>query len=172
MKCQPQREGKYQRLRERVQKLAATCAVGAVAVTVAIGSSAGAAAGASSGIKGGPGVNLKTKTITIGNVAALSGVAAVLGVPVINGTKAAVDAINASGGVDGFKLKLAVQDAQYVPQKAVSAFNTMVGSVALLENFGSPTTQAELPLIKSAGIEVIPESWDSAWGPLEIPGAD
>lgn len=165
-------------MRERVQKLAATCAVGAVAVTVAIGSSAGAAAGASSGIKGGPGVNLKTKTITIGNIAALSGVAAVLGVPVINGTKAAVDAINASGGVDGFKLKLAVQDAQYVPQKAVSAFNTMVGSVALLENFGSPTTQAELPLIKSAGIEVIPESWDSAWdhskylAPIGTPYAD
>jgi ABC-type branched-subunit amino acid transport system substrate-binding protein len=145
----------------------AICAAGAlVLLAAACGTTSNSTSGStttSGGIKVGPGVDAATKTITIGNIAALSGPAAALGVPALAGAQTAVKAINAAGGVDGWKLKLTVHDAGYVPQNAVTAFNGMESSVAMVQNFGSPTTQAILPAVKADNILVEPLSWDSAW---------
>jgi ABC-type branched-subunit amino acid transport system substrate-binding protein len=145
----------------------AICAAGAlVLLAAACGTTSNSTSGTSTtsgGIKVGPGVDAATKTITIGNIAALSGPAAALGVPALAGAQTAVKAINAAGGVSGWKLKLTVHDAGYVPQNAVTAFNGMESSVAMVQNFGSPTTQAILPAVKADNIVVQPLSWDSAW---------
>jgi ABC-type branched-subunit amino acid transport system substrate-binding protein len=159
----------------RNRPLLGLAAIGAAAIVVAACGTGGSSNSASSSVSGsassaagaaitsGPGVDLTTKTITIGNIAAISGPAAALGVPVLDGAQTAVKAINAGGGVDGFMLKLKVQDAAYVPQNAVTAFNGMQSSVAMIENFGSPTTEAILPAVKADGILILPQSWDSAW---------
>ena len=150
-----------------LHRLGAICAVGAVALLAAAcgttSSSNTSSSTTASGLKVGPGVDVATKTITIGNIAALSGPAAALGVPALAGAETAVKAINAAGGVGGFKLKLLVHDAAYVPQNAVTAFNGMEASVAMIQNFGSPTTEAILPAVKADHVLVQPLSWDSAW---------
>jgi ABC-type branched-subunit amino acid transport system substrate-binding protein len=150
-----------------LHRIRAICAAGAVVLlAAACGTTSSSNTGSSTtsgGVKMGPGVDAATKTITIGNIAALSGPAAALGVPALAGAETAVKAINAAGGVSGWKLKLVVHDAGYVPQNAVTAFNGMESSVAMVQNFGSPTTQAILPAVKADNVLVEPLSWDSAW---------
>jgi ABC-type branched-subunit amino acid transport system substrate-binding protein len=154
-------------MKGHLHRITAICAAGAlVLLAAACGTTSNSTSGStttSGGIKVGPGVDAATKTITIGNIAALSGPAAALGVPALAGSQTAVKAINAAGGVDGWKLKLTVHDAGYVPQNAVTAFNGMESSVAMVQNFGSPTTQAILPAVKADHVLVQPLSWDSAW---------
>ncbi len=154
-------------MKRYLYQLLAICAAGAAVLAVAAcgtsTSSSSASSAAAGVLKAGPGTDLATKTITLGNIAALSGPAAPLGLPALAGTETAVKAINAAGGVDGFKLKLDVQDAAYVPQNAVTAFNGMESSVAMVINFGSQTTLAILPAVKADNVLVMPQSWDSAW---------
>ena len=80
-----------------------------------------AAAPAAGAIKTGPGVDAATKTIRIGDLNALSGPAAALGKPVAAGHQAFFDALNARGGIDGWKVELAVEDTGYQPQQHVQA---------------------------------------------------
>ena len=128
------------------------------------GSSNTASGGGSNGsLVGGPGVDLAKKTITIGNIGAISGPAGPLGVPALAGAKAAIAQINAHGGVDGFKLKLLFKDAGYVPQNQVTQYNAINGQIAILQSFGSPTTLAIQKSLDQAKLVTLPLSWDSAW---------
>lgn len=118
----------------------------------------------SGGITSGPGVNVKTKTITIGNIGAVTGPAGPLGIPALAGAKTAVDEINASGALGGgWKLKLLFKDASYVPQKHVQAYQAINNQVAVLQSFGSPTTKAIQGQVDAAKLVTAPLSWDSAW---------
>jgi ABC-type branched-subunit amino acid transport system substrate-binding protein len=114
-------------------------------------------------VVGGPGVNVKTKTITIGNIGAISGPAGPLGTPALAGAQAAVKSINAHGGIDGWKLKILFKDAAYNPQNQVQAYNAINGQIAVLQSFGSPTTKAIKSQLDSAKLVTAPLSWDSAW---------
>jgi ABC-type branched-subunit amino acid transport system substrate-binding protein len=124
--------------------------------------SGGSAAGGS--LKTGPGVDAEAKTIRVGDLNALSGPAAALGKPVAAGHQAYFDALNARGGIDGWKVELAVEDTGYQPQQHVQAFNALKGDIAILNSFGSPTTKAIQPQFQSEKLVTVPASFDSIWG--------
>jgi ABC-type branched-subunit amino acid transport system substrate-binding protein len=112
----------------------------------------------------GPGVDVATKTISIGDINALTGPAAALGNPVAAGHKAFFDGLNARGGIDGWKVKLTVKDSGYKPQEHVQVYNQLQQSVAILNSFGSPTTKAIQPQVDQHRIVTFPASFDSLWG--------
>src|SRR5450631_2752463 len=64
--------------------------------------------------------------IVIGTHQVLSGPIKVWGVPVSNGMKMAVEEVNASGGINGRKLKMVLEDNGYDPKKAVLATQKMI----------------------------------------------
>ncbi len=73
-----------------------------------------AGGGASSGaVIGGPGVDVAAKTIRIGDINALTGPASALGKPVAAGHRAFFKSLNASGGIDGWKVRLTIKDSGY-----------------------------------------------------------
>ena len=147
--------------------VAAVAAAGLILGGCGTGDADDAPATAPSGngaIKTGPGVDSATKTIRVGDLNALSGPAAALGKPVVSGHKAFFEALNARGGVDGWKIELAVEDTGYQPQQHVQAFNQLKGDIALLNSFGSPTTKAIQPMFKREKLVTVPASFDSIWG--------
>jgi ABC-type branched-subunit amino acid transport system substrate-binding protein len=144
-----------------VAAVAAGLAVGACGTGDADETSGGAAQG---GIKSGPGVDAATKTIRVGDLGALSGPAAALGKPVSAGHQAYFDALNARGGVDGWKIELATEDTGYQPQQHVQAYNALKSDIAILASFGSPTTKAIQPQFQREKLVTVPASFDSIWG--------
>ena len=149
--------------------LAAAAVVAASLMLAACGTgdadeSSEAAAAGNGAVTTGPGVDVAAKTIRVGHLGALSGPAAALGKPVAAGHKTYFDALNARGGIDGWKVELAVEDTGYQPQKHVQAYGEIKGDVALLASFGSPTTKAIQPQFRQEKLVTIPASFDSIWG--------
>jgi ABC-type branched-subunit amino acid transport system substrate-binding protein len=145
--------------------------LGASLVLVACGtgdskSGDGGSSGDTSGgtVKGGPGVDVASKTIRVGDINALSGPASALGKPVAAGHRAFFKALNAGGGIDGWKVRLTIKDSGYQPQQHVQIYNAMKGDVALLNSFGSPTTKAIQALLDRDKLVTTPASFDSIWG--------
>jgi ABC-type branched-subunit amino acid transport system substrate-binding protein len=124
--------------------------------------------GKAAAIQSGPGVDVATKTITIGDIGALTGPAAPLGAQVAAGHEAYFKALNARGGIDGWKVKLVVKDSGYSPQQHVQLFGKLQNSVALLNSFGSPTTKAIQPQVDQQKLVTFPASFDSVWGSDEV----
>jgi ABC-type branched-subunit amino acid transport system substrate-binding protein len=115
-------------------------------------------------VKGGPGVDVASKTIRIGDINALSGPASALGKPVAAGHRAFFKALNAAGGIDGWKVRLTVKDSGYQPQQHVQIYNAIKGDIALLNSFGSPPTKAIQKLLDRDKLVTTPASFDSIWG--------
>jgi ABC-type branched-subunit amino acid transport system substrate-binding protein len=129
------------------------------------GNSSSTTPGGSSGkLQAGPGIDVASKTIRIGDINALTGPAAPLGNAVAAGHRAFFDALNARGGIDGWKVKLTVKDSGYKPQEHVQLFNQLQPSVAILNSFGSPTTKAIQPQVDQQKLVTFPASFDSLWG--------
>jgi ABC-type branched-subunit amino acid transport system substrate-binding protein len=153
----------------RRSSILAVAAVAAASLTLGAcgtgdaGESSGGTGGKGS-IKTGPGVDPATKTIRVGDLNALSGPAAALGKPVAAGHKAFFEALNARGGIDGWKIDLAVEDTGYQPQQHVQAYNQLKGDIAILNSFGSPTTKAIQPQFQREKLVTVPASFDSIWG--------
>jgi ABC-type branched-subunit amino acid transport system substrate-binding protein len=105
-----------------------------------------------------------TKTITIGDIGALTGPAAPLGAEVAAGHEAYFKGLNARGGIDGWKVKLVVKDSGYQPQQHVQLYDQLQNSVAILNSFGSPTTKAIQPQVHQQKLVTVPGSFDSVWG--------
>jgi ABC-type branched-subunit amino acid transport system substrate-binding protein len=127
-------------------------------------STTSSAGGKAANVQGGPGVDLAAKTISIGDINALSGPAAPLGSAVAAGHRAFFEGLNAHGGIDGWKVKLIVKDSGYKPQDHVQLYNELQPSVAILNSFGSPTTKAIQPQVDQQKIVTFPASFDSLWG--------
>jgi ABC-type branched-subunit amino acid transport system substrate-binding protein len=155
----------------------AASAVGAALVSVALaacgtGGSGNSATAVSSGggsakpasLQVGPGVDQASKTITIGDIEALTGPAAPLGIQVSAGHKAYFDTLDAQGGIDGWKVKLMTEDSAYSPQQHVQLFDQIQSQIALLNSFGSPTTKAIQPQLDQEKLVTVPASFDSVWG--------
>lgn len=158
-------------MRYRRRLVGSVVALSALAVAACGGSSSpGGSGGQSSSpakaVKGGPGVDLVNKTITIGDIDALSGPGAALGRPVLNGARAYWEAVNASGGIDGWKVQFGpARDDDYPStQQHVLAFNGIKDGVALLDSFGSPTTLSIQKDVDRLHLVTAPVSWDSLWG--------
>ena len=100
------------------------------------------------GIKAGPGVDTAKKEISVGVLTPLSGpVAAPIGIPLTKGLETYFNAVNANGGIDGYKIKLVEKDSKYDPQTQVQMYNQIHNQVLMLaESLGSPTTQAIVSL--------------------------
>ena len=98
----------------------------------------------SSGIKAGVGVNLTSKTLTLGILTPLSGpVADPIGKPLTRGIEVFFKSVNDHGGIDGFKVNLVEKDTQYSPQLQVQQYNLIHNQVLMLaESLGTPTTFA------------------------------
>ncbi len=127
-------------------------------------STTSSAGGKAAKIQGGPGVDVAAKTISIGDINALSGPAAPLGSAVAAGHRVFFQGLNAHGGIDGWKVKLIVKDSGYKPQEHVQLYNELQPSVAILNSFGSPTTKAIQPQVDQQKIVTFPASFDSLWG--------
>jgi branched-chain amino acid transport system substrate-binding protein len=98
---------------------------------------------------------ISASEIVIGTHQDLSGPIKVWGVPVSNGMKMAVEEINASGGINGRKLKLILEDNGYDPKKAVLASQKMVERdkiFAMVGPMGSPTVLAAQDILFDAGV--------------------
>jgi ABC-type branched-subunit amino acid transport system substrate-binding protein len=153
-----------------VRRSIAVPAVAATLLSLAVGacgtgnSTSTNSGGTSGKLQAGPGIDVASKTIRIGDINALTGPAAPLGNAVAAGHRAFFDSLNARGGIDGWKVKLTVKDSGYKPQEHVQLFNQLQSSVAILNSFGSPTTKAIQPQVDQQKLVTFPASFDSLWG--------
>ena len=93
--------------------------------------------------------------VVIGTHQDLSGPIKAYGINGGNGMKMAVEEINASGGINGRKLRLIMEDVAYDPKKAVLATQKMIELdkvFAMVGTLGSPTTLAPQPIVLAAGV--------------------
>jgi ABC-type branched-subunit amino acid transport system substrate-binding protein len=98
---------------------------------------------------------ISASEIVIGTHQDLSGPIKGWGVPVSNGMKMAVEEINASGGVNGRKIRLVVEDSGYDPKKAVLASQKLIERdkiFAMVGPMGSPTVLAAQDILLDAGV--------------------
>jgi branched-chain amino acid transport system substrate-binding protein len=93
----------------------------------------------------------------------LSGVAASFSVGVVNAIRMRIDEVNESGGINGRKLRLVVEDTGYQVPRAVQAANKLInrdGVFAMIGNLGTPQNNAVLPEQLKAGVpNIFPISW-------------
>jgi ABC-type branched-subunit amino acid transport system substrate-binding protein len=152
----------------KLRSCAAACALAVIAVSVGAcgtGSSGGGGSGSTTGgIKSGPGVDAKTKTISLGVLSPLSGPVSVIGKPLTTGQETYFKSVNASGGIDGWKVKLVERDSKYDPQTQVQHFNQIADQVALIaQSLGSPTTKAIQPTARQKDMLIGAAAQDSAF---------
>jgi ABC-type branched-subunit amino acid transport system substrate-binding protein len=151
----------------KLRPLAAATVASAVTIGIAAcgtGSSGGGAAGGSGGVRTGPGIDPKTKTISLGVLSPLSGQVAAIGKPLTAGQETYFRAVNAAGGIDGWKVELVKRDTKYDPQTEVQEFNRIAGNVAFIaQSLGSPTTKAIQPLADEQKMLIGAATQDSAF---------
>src|ERR1700736_6102959 len=100
--------------------------------------------GNSSGIKAGVGVDVASKTITLGILSPYSGpVADPVGKPLARGVEVFFKSINDQGGINGYKVKFIEKDSQYNPQVQVTQYSQVRNQVLMIaDSLGTPTTFA------------------------------
>ena len=101
--------------------------------------------------------------IVLGMHADLSGVAASFSVGVVNSIRMRIDEVDESGGINGRKLRLVVEDTGYQVPKAIQAANKLInrdGVFAMIGNLGTGPNNAVMPEQLKAGIpNFFPISW-------------
>ena len=93
--------------------------------------------------------------IVLGDVVPMTGPPALLGVAHNLGVKAAVAEANATGGINGRKLRLISEDDGYVPTRTVQSVRKLLSSekvFAFTSISGTAQSEAAMPLIKQAGV--------------------
>ncbi len=126
------------------RKFLSTCALFLFTALLILSGCANSSTSTSSGgIQAGPGVNLTTKTITLGILSPYSGPADVIGIPLADGVKAFFDHVNDNGGIDGFKVQFKEEDTKYDPQTEVQLYNQIHNQVLMIaDSLGTETTVA------------------------------
>ncbi|HET7880472.1 MAG TPA: ABC transporter substrate-binding protein, partial [Acetobacteraceae bacterium] len=93
--------------------------------------------------------------IVIGMMTDLSGVTAVQGSNAANSIRMAFDDVNAKGGIHGRKIRLIVEDMEYLVPKAVQAMNKLVNRDNIflsISSGGTPQMDAVLPMMLEKGV--------------------
>ncbi len=93
--------------------------------------------------------------IVVGTAQDLSGPIVSLSKPAVNGMRMKIDEVNATGGVNGRKLRLVVEDHGYDPKKAVLAAQKLVQQdkiFAAIGSIGTPTAMAAMPIYLDAKV--------------------
>ena len=96
-----------------------------------------------------PGFDPDAKTITVGNIIALSGPISATAQEQLKGQQAWYDKVNAEGGVAGeYQIELITADNQYDAQLAVQAYQQIKGDVVMLSGIlGTPSVKALVPIL-------------------------
>ena len=95
--------------------------------------------------------------IKIGAAEALTGNAAQYGVPIRKGFELALGDINGSGGINGLKLELVIEDEQGKKEEAINVFKKLIFQDKVLMLFGptlSNSAQASDPVAQGAKVVV------------------
>ncbi|MDN5858122.1 MAG: ABC transporter substrate-binding protein [Pseudonocardia sp.] len=146
---------------------AALAAAAALALLTGCGGAGGAGGGGGGATPGSPAPvpGFDGKTIKLGVLTALSGPVAVIGNPLLAGTKVWFDAVNAKGGIAGkYKVELVAEDTQYKTDLTVQQYNKIKGDVVMIgQSLGTPTTLAILPLLKADGAMAGAATLDALW---------
>lgn len=97
------------------------------------------------------------ETIKIGVVVPITSVLAPYGTPFVEAINLAVDAVNASGGIDGRKLELVVEDSQASNTVAINALNKVLQSkpVAVIGPALGTQVLAMMPILEREKIPFI-----------------
>lgn len=98
------------------------------------------------------------KEILIGQFAAISGPAALLGQRMQLGMQAYFTAVNAQGGVNGRSIKLVTRDDGYEPEKATAAVKALIREdkvFALAGSVGTPTGIVALPIVSAEQVPLV-----------------
>jgi len=97
------------------------------------------------------------KEIVIGFVASLSGMDYMLGVEGRNAAMLFVDELNASGGIDGRKLKLEIRDIASDDSRVPLVTRDLVnaGAVAIIGYYSSSSALAAIPVLQEALVPAI-----------------
>ena len=77
-----------------------------------------------------PAANEDSDEIVIGVMGPLTGNVAIYGIASTNGTKQAIDEINANGGILGKQVRLVIEDEKGDTQEAVNVYNKIAESGA------------------------------------------
>lgn len=140
--------------RRRRSAIAALASLGVIASGCS--STAGAPFGA-------PGVNQAHKTILIGALSPTSGPASVVGDPLTAGEQSYFDWLDATGGLDGWKVYLTTSDTQNQPALAASAFRQLRSYTLFVgQAFGGAVTEAIDTSAKRDGVLIGLATTDSA----------
>lgn len=110
--------------------------------------------------------SLAQETIKIGFVAALTGPAADLGRPTRDGALLYIDALNASGGVNGKKIELVIFDDESNPARAVTGVRKMIDSDKVVAIASATTTGATLATLKITQDQEVPHLVFLAQAPI------
>ena len=100
---------------------------------------------------------LASAQIKIGAAEALTGNAAQYGAPIRKGFELALGEINGSGGINGQKIEMVIEDEQGKKEEAINVFKRLIFQDKVLMLFGptlSNSAQASDPVAQSAGIVV------------------
>jgi branched-chain amino acid transport system substrate-binding protein len=103
-------------------------------------------------------VALADEPIVLGQSAALTGPASMLGTEMARGMNAYFSQINARGGVNGKQIKLITLDDGYEPDRTIVNTQKLINEdkvVALVGYVGTPTSLAAMPAAKAAGLPFI-----------------
>jgi ABC-type branched-subunit amino acid transport system substrate-binding protein len=118
-----------------------------------------------------PGVDLATKTISVGILNDESGPVAAIGRPWGTGLRVLAAQINAGGSgllPEGWKLKLVERDHGYNPQRSVQLFNEIRDQVLFIgTSMGTPNTLPLRPLLARHQIVAFPASLSSKMSEFE-----
>lgn len=135
--------------------VAATAAVGSLAMVLAGCSSSGGGGGTGSPANSGSnaGSAASGSTLKIGAVITMSGGLAQVGQGHQAGAKLAVSQLNAKGGVDGHKIELVVKDEKADPQATVTDVKQLLGDGVKLMIGGTTDSDclAAAPMVSNAG---------------------
>lgn len=145
--------------------------MGAMAVVLAMVLAVAACGRSSSkggkGKSGAPGkvAGFDGKTINLGVLTPLTGIAAVIGKPLTNGNQVFVKQLNASGGIAGkYKVKLNIKDNKYTTQDTITQYAAIKNDVvAFMQILGTPPINAVLPTLKRDNGLAGPATLDAPW---------
>jgi ABC-type branched-subunit amino acid transport system substrate-binding protein len=150
---------------------AATETTAAATETTAAATETTAASDAGGEMKTDFGVDVDSKTISIGMLADLTGLFAPLVVDITDAQTAFWDDVNANGGLDGWSVEMIVEDTNYNVEQHIEKYEKIRDDVlALGQSTGSPTNVATLPQYKEDTMVFIPLSWYSGWAIPEFDG--
>jgi ABC-type branched-subunit amino acid transport system substrate-binding protein len=96
--------------------------------------------------------------ILIGQTAGFTGPVAAGVQETTAGAKLVIDAVNATGGIDGEKIELISLDDAFTPAKAAENARTLITERRVLSMFlnrGTPHTQAIMPLLTEFGVPLV-----------------